>query len=103
MKIKILAKAEKEFDKFPFKVQAKFETMFNLLASGGDLDQIKFKKLKNTNLFEFRVRNDSNTYRGIAVYILPDILLTLFFQKKSQKTPLKFIKTAQQRFKNYES
>jgi len=45
-------------------------------------------------LYEFRVIGKSGIYRGLAGEIKKDLLVVLFFHKKTQKTPSKEIRTA---------
>ncbi len=71
-----------------------------------DLDQIPskyFKKLvKTDDIWEARVDVGRNTFRLLGFFHGRElIILTNFFQKKSQKTPLKEIRLAEKRKKEY--
>nr|MBC8360527.1 type II toxin-antitoxin system RelE/ParE family toxin [Candidatus Desulfatibia profunda] len=71
-----------------------------------EIDQIPskyFKKLVNTNeIWEIRVDVGKNTFRLLGFFHGQDlIILTNSFQKKSQKTPFKEIKLAEQRKKEF--
>jgi len=71
-----------------------------------EIDQIPskyFKKLINTNdIWEVRVDVGRNTFRILGFFHSQElIILTNFFQKKSQKIPLKEIKLAEKRKKEY--
>ncbi len=71
-----------------------------------ELDQISskyFKKLVNTNdIWEVRVNVRSNTFRLLGFFDKQElIILTNSFQKKSQKTPIKEIRLAGKRKKEY--
>jgi len=71
-----------------------------------DIDQVPskyFKKLVNTNdIWEVRVDVGRNTFRILGFFHSQElIILTNFFQKKSQKIPLKEIKLAEKRKKEY--
>jgi len=62
-----------------------------------------FKKLVNTDdIWEVRVRVGNNIFRLLGfIHDRKLIILTNSFQKKTQKTPGKEIKLAEQRKKNY--
>jgi len=71
-----------------------------------ELDQIPsryFKKLvKTNNIWEARVDVGKNTFRLLGFFHDRElIILTNSFQKKSQKTPLKEIRLAEKRKKEY--
>lgn len=71
-----------------------------------ELDQIPskyFKKLVNTDdIWEIRVDVGRNTFRLLGFFHGRElIILTNSFQKKSQKTPLKEIRLAEQRKKEF--
>ena len=70
-----------------------------------DLDFVPkeyFKKLVTTNLWEIRVQIGSNALRILGFFQEDNfIVLTNGFQKKTQKTPQKEIKLAEQRMKEY--
>jgi len=62
-----------------------------------------FKKLVNTDdIWEIRVKYGGNIFRILGFFYKNDIIiLTNGFIKKTQKTPLKEIKIAQDRKKDY--
>ncbi|MGL1930422.1 MAG: type II toxin-antitoxin system RelE/ParE family toxin [Desulfotalea sp.] len=62
-----------------------------------------FKKLVNTdNIWEVRISSDHSIYRILSFFDGENlIVLNHAFQKKTQKTPRKAIKTAEKRKKNY--
>jgi phage-related protein len=97
----ILDKARKELYELPKEAQEKFNSLFIGMNNEFRLDLNKFKKLRNFNLYEFRVKHNSNIYRGIGGYSYKIFVLSLIFQKKSQKIPLREIKTALTRYKKY--
>ncbi len=71
-----------------------------------ELDQIPskyFKKLvKTDDIWEVRVDAGRNTFRLLGFFHGRElIILTNSFQKKSQKTPLKEIRLAEKRKKEY--
>lgn len=61
------------------------------------------KKLVNTDdIWEVRVQSGTNIYRLLGFYDGADlIVLDNAFQKKTKKTPLKAIRTAEKRKKDY--
>lgn len=71
-----------------------------------ELDRIPsryFKKfISTTDIWEIRVNAGNNTFRLLGFYDGPKlIVLTNSFQKKSRKTPLKEIRLAEKRKKDY--
>ena len=93
--------AKKELRQFPEKVQIKFEAYIIRLRQQGKLEFPESKKINN-KLFELRVKI-KNTYRGFYTYLGKTYIIILhFFKKKAQKTPLKNLKTAQRRLRQYE-
>ncbi len=55
------------------------------------------KKLSGTDIWECRVEYESNIYRFLGFFAKNAIvILTNGFQKKSQKTPQKFIEIAEE-------
>ncbi len=71
-----------------------------------ELDKIPiqyFKKLVNTdNIWEVRITISGNIFRILCFFEEKElIILTNSFQKKTQKTPRKEIKIAEQRKKDY--
>ncbi|MCP4369035.1 MAG: type II toxin-antitoxin system RelE/ParE family toxin [Deltaproteobacteria bacterium] len=73
-----------------------------------DIDQIPskyFKKLVNTeDIWEVRVDVGRNTFRLLGFFHGKElIILTNSFQKKTQKTPLKVIRLAEKRKREYYS
>ena len=59
----------------------------------------RFCKMKGTDgLWEVRVRHDRNIFRLLCFFDGSEVVVvTLGFQKKTQKTPLKEIRTAEKR------
>jgi phage-related protein len=62
-----------------------------------------FKKLVNTNdIWEVRINVSGNTFRLLGFFQGRElIILTNSFQKKSQKTPIREIRLAEKRKKEY--
>lgn len=63
-----------------------------------------FKKLENTNIWEFRALNNGNCYRLLSFWdsrIETLIVATYGIMKKTQKTPKKEIEKAETIRKNY--
>lgn len=93
--------AERELRRFNQKVQIEFEAYLEILRQEGKLDFPEAKKI-DRKLFEIRIKYKGE-YRGFYAYVGKQyIIALLFFQKKSQKTPLKYIKTAKRRLSYYE-
>lgn len=93
--------ARKEFDEFTPEVQDDFVAYIETLEQEGRLDFPEARKITR-DIFEIRVIHEG-TYRGFYAYIKhPTIVLLHFFQKKSQETPIKNIKTALNRLRNYQ-
>jgi phage-related protein len=93
--------AAKELKKFAKIVQREFQALIEVLKLEGKLESPDAKKISKS-LFEIRVVK-GGAYRGFYAYIKNDYIVILhFFQKKTQKTPLKNIKLAGRRLKQYE-
>lgn len=93
--------AVEELRKFSEEVQKEFQAYIALLASEGRLEFPDARKVTR-KLFEIRVIQEG-TYRSFYAYLKGQYIVILhFFQKKTQKTPLKNIKIAEQRLKKYE-
>ena len=61
-----------------------------------------FKKLESTDLWEVRIQHANNIFRILGFFDGNDlIVLNHAFTKKTQKTPKKEIKIAEQRKKDY--
>ncbi len=101
MEVLILEKAKLELLKFNKAVINKFDLDFKELQDKGKLDDTRFKKLRGYDLYELRVKHKSNIFRGICGYIKSGLLIVIFFQKKTQKTPIRFIEVANKRYKNF--
>ena len=98
--VKIDYRAEKELSEFSEEVQYKFEGLIRILKYRGRIDFPEGRKI-GSNLFEIRVRI-KGAYRGFYAYVgLVRIVVLHFFRKKSQKAPLKDIKVAERRLKEY--
>ncbi len=92
--------AQKELNKFDIVVQREFAGLIKKLEADGKLNFPEAKKLKN-NLFEIRIKING-AYRGFYGYIKGTTIIILhFFHKKSQKTPTKNLKLAENRLKQY--
>lgn len=95
-------RAAKELQKFSRAVQLKFQALIEILEQEGALKEPFAKKIGGkVQLFELRIRHQGQyrmlyTYFGNAI-----ILLLIAFQKKTQKTPISFIRTAGDRIAEY--
>ncbi|MEE0527684.1 MAG: type II toxin-antitoxin system RelE/ParE family toxin [Prevotellamassilia sp.] len=86
----------------PQKVQEKI--IYNLTKSQYFIDKELFKKLENTDIWEFRTLYNGNCYRLLAFWDTEEkalVIATHGFQKKSQKTPSKEIAKAEAIRKQY--
>lgn len=93
--------ALKELREFSNEVQKEFQAYIAILASEGKLEFPEARKITK-KLFEIRIAQEG-AYRGFYAYLAEQYIVILhLFQKKTQKTPLKNIKVAQQRLKKYE-
>lgn len=93
--------ALKELCAFNAGVQREFQAYIGILASEGKLESPEAKKVAK-KLFEIRV-TQNGIYRGFYAYLKGTYIVILhFFQKKTQKTPLKNLTLARQRLKKYE-
>lgn len=101
--VKVTKSADKEFLSLPKEVRRKFLVIFDLVEHEDYVEKSKFKKLKGYNLYELRVKHDTNIYRAIGGMIKPDIVVVVFFVKKSQKIPTKILNKAINRFKSLQN
>ena len=94
---------EEHLDSLSDEQAAKIAWVLKLIR---ELDQIPskyFKKLVNTNdIWEVRINFSGDTFRLLGFFEGQDrIILTNSFQKKSQKTPVKQIRLAENRKKDF--
>lgn len=93
--------ANRELHQFPESVQIEFVAYFKILSLEGKLDFPEARKI-DRNLYELRIKL-LGAYRGFYAYIgKTSIIILHCFQKKTNKTPLKDIKTAKTRLRQYE-
>lgn len=86
----------------PQKVKEKIE--YNITKSQHVIDNSLFKKLENTNIWEFRTLYNGNCYRLFAFWDTEKealVIATHGIQKKTQKTPMKEIERAEAICKQY--
>lgn len=86
----------------PQKVKAK--VVYNIGKSMYVLDNSLFKKLENTDIWEFRTLYNGNAYRLFAFWDTEEdtlVIVTHGMIKKSQRTPLKEIEKAEAKRKEY--
>ncbi len=94
-------RAKKELFKFDLNVQKEFISIVRKLEIDGKLNFPEAKKIGN-NLFEIRIKLNG-AYRGFYGYIEgSNIVILHFFRKKSQKAPIRNLKLALRRLKQYE-
>jgi phage-related protein len=100
MRIHFHELADREYQKLDRAVQNKFRNIFNAVEKGDPIPLNAKKSFRGTEMFEYRVKVNTNIYRAIGSAFAPDQIILLFFQKKSQKTPLRILETAIKRFKS---
>lgn len=86
----------------PQKVKAK--VVYNIGKSMYVLDNSLFKKLENTDIWEFRTLYNGNAYRLFTFWDTEEdtlVIATHGMIKKSQRTPLKEIEKAEAKRKEY--
>ena len=86
----------------PQKVKAK--VVYNIGKSMYVLDNSLFKKLENTDIWEFRTLYNGNAYRLFAFWDTEEdtlVIATHGMIKKTQRTPLKEIEKAEAKRKEY--
>lgn len=77
---------------------------YNIIVSQYEMDKVLFKKLKNTDIWEFRTLYNGNAYRLLAFWDTDQdalVLATHGFIKKAQKTPDSEIAKAERIRKQY--
>lgn len=86
-------------------VSAAEKILYNVdKVAGGDVNRDLFKKLENTDIWEFRTLYKGNAYRLLAFWDTQKetlVVATHGFVKKKQKTPLKEIAKAEAIRKEY--
>jgi phage-related protein len=95
--IKFHNKALDEVNEYGESTIEKFKRYFKAFDAHEKLAKSKFKKLRGTELYEFRVRLEEGTFRALGGFVKPDLVILLVFQKKTQKTPNNIIKLARKR------
>ena len=94
---------EEVFDTFSDKQVEKVLWVLRLIRDIDFIPKEYFKKLVNTDdIWEIRVKSGDNIFRILGFFYKNDIIiLTNGFIKKTQKIPLKEIKLAQDKKKDY--
>lgn len=82
-------------------VKVKAKILYNIMRSSYSNDPELFKKLENTDIWEFRTRFEGKQYRMLAFWDKRNnkntlVVATHGFIKKTQKTPKKEITHAEQ-------
>lgn len=103
-KVKLSNEAQEFLDGLPNKVREKI--ISNIRKSTFVLDPDLFKKLDDTDIWEFRTFYNKTKYRFLAFWDKDDKINTLViathgFIKKTQKTPPKEIAKAEEIRKDY--
>lgn len=93
--------ALRELQEFDQGVREDFVGYIDVLEAEGKLEYPEARKIAR-NLFEIRVKHQGE-HRVFYAYVRENSIVILhFFQKKTQKTPLRNIETAYKRLKQYE-
>lgn len=103
LRIEFLDMAREFFSSLPEKVQQKITYNF-LKIEGGEINKDIFKKLEDTEIWEFRTLFNSTCYRFFAFWdteLEALVVATHGIVKKTQKTPKKEIKKAEAIRKEY--
>ena len=103
LKVFLLEEARMFIKSLPEKAQKK--VTYNLLkVEGGEMNKELFKKLENSNIWEFRTLFNGNCYRLFAFWDTERealVIATHGIIKKTQKTPKKEIDKAEAIRKEY--
>lgn len=103
IKITLMDEASEFIHSLPEKTQKKIT--YNLLkVEGGEMDRELFKKLENSEIWEFRTLFDGACYRLFAFWdtaIETLVVATHGIVKKTQKTPKREIEKAEKIRKEY--
>ena len=104
-KIKVIISQEVNDFLSKIDISAKTKIIFNIdKIANGHRDAELFKKLENTDIWEFRTRYNKIQYRLLAFWDTNTetlIVTTHGFIKKTQKTPIKEIQKAENAMKEY--
>lgn len=87
-------------------IQAQEKIVYNIRKASYVIDPKLFKKLDNTDIWEFRTLYNGTQYRLLAFWDKTQnvdtlVIATHGFIKKTQKTPLKEIEKANEIMKEY--
>ena len=96
-----MAVAVDELKDLPERIVSKFIQIFRIRSKGEELSRKNFKSVAGTRLFEARVKDKSGIYRGVCGRLGTDLVVVLFFKKKTQKIPRDVLRTAQKRLATY--
>jgi phage-related protein len=97
-KINFLPEAEQEKFKLDNVYIAELKYAYDLIEKDG-IEFVRINSLGN-KLFEVKTEKTRSIYKYQAGQL---IIIGVIFLKKSQKTPPKYLKLAQKRFKEYEN
>jgi phage-related protein len=101
MKIYFDNKAYKEYKKLSREVRFEFDSYMQVLEIKRWLMFPEGKKIKDTDIWEMRVRLKGQ-WRGFYAYLKGNEIIVLrFFRKKTQRTPIREIKITKNRLKFY--
>ena len=94
---------DKEINKLPIDLQAKFLRIAKLIEDDGVFGIAKpYVKSLSKGLWEIRIKGQSGIARALFVIKNKEIIILHVFIKKTQKPPPKTIALAQKRLQDYE-
>lgn len=99
MEVLFHLRAEEEYWNLKISVQNKFDLLFKEFTDRKRLSKENFKKIVNSDLFEFRARQRGDIFRAIGGFIKPNFVIVLIFQKKTNKLPMKEFEKAIKRYR----
>lgn len=96
---------EEHLDSLSDEQTAKIAWVLKLIREPDQVNTRFFKKLVNTkDIWEIKINIQGNTFRLLGYFDDPEtFILTNSFQKKSRKTPVKEIRLAENRRKDFYS
>lgn len=97
-KVFIHPRARKEFIKLEKTIQYEFLSVFDVIEKGERLSVKRMKVIRKIKMDELRVKKNKNIYRAFGAFKNRNYFVVLFFQKKTQKIPKRYLKLAQKRF-----
>lgn len=101
MRVIYLESAHKEIVKLPEPVKAKLSALLLKFRATEVVPSKYVKKLYGSQLCEIRVKSPSGIYRLLGTIVGGTLILSRAFCKKTNKTPSREIKLAENRIRSY--